>query len=87
MEKTPQDSESRHADKIIVRLPDGMRARLQQAARTASRTMNAEVVARLTASFDESAETDLHAAVAMIQADLAEIKRRTARKKPAAKKR
>ena len=38
-------------DKFIVRLPDGMRDRIGIAARENKRTMNAEIVARLEASF------------------------------------
>lgn len=39
------------ADKFIVRFPDGMRDRIADAAKTANRTMNAEIVVRLQASF------------------------------------
>lgn len=48
---------SRTADKIMIRLPDGMRERLTAAAEEAGRSVNAEVVARLEASFvrDEEA--------------------------------
>lgn len=42
------------ADKFIVRLPDGMRDRIAEAARGNNRTMNAEVVARLQDSFESS---------------------------------
>lgn len=52
MERTPpQDTESRHADKYIVRFPDGMRDQLKEAAKANNRTMNAEIVARLQESF------------------------------------
>lgn len=50
--KLPQDTESRHADKYIIRFPDGMRDRLKEEARTNNRTLNAEIVARLQASFE-----------------------------------
>lgn len=40
------------ADKVLVRMPDGMRGRLKDAAKSNNRTMNAEIVARLQASFD-----------------------------------
>lgn len=46
-DRTPQT-----ADKYIVRFPDGMRDRIAQAAKQSNRSMNAEVVARLQASFD-----------------------------------
>lgn len=42
---------SEKADKFLLRLPDGMRDKLKQSAKAASRTMNAEVVARLEGSF------------------------------------
>lgn len=45
-DRTPQD-----ADKYIVRFPDGMRERLKIEAHTNKRTLNAEIVARLEASF------------------------------------
>lgn len=40
------------ADKVLVRMPDGMRDNLKAAAKANNRTMNAEIVARLQASFD-----------------------------------
>jgi predicted aminopeptidase len=43
--------ESRTADKFIVRLPDGMRDQIAEAARANNRTMNAEVIARLQQTF------------------------------------
>lgn len=55
MEKKPQDSASRDADKYIVRFPDGMRERIAEAAKANNRSMNAEIVARLQASFASTA--------------------------------
>ena len=52
MEKKPQDTESRHADKYVVRFPSGMRDRIREASETSGRSMNAEIVARLQESFD-----------------------------------
>lgn len=43
-----QESESRSLDKVIVRLPDGMRDELKALASEHKRSMNAEIVARLT---------------------------------------
>lgn len=43
----PQDTESRSLDKVIVRLPDGMRDELKEMAAHNKRSMNAEIVARL----------------------------------------
>ena len=50
--KKPQDTESRHADKYIVRFPAGMRDRIAEAAKAHNRSMNAEIVARLSGSFE-----------------------------------
>ncbi|QGA55856.1 Arc family DNA-binding protein [Brucella sp. 2280] len=46
-----QETASRSLDKIIVRLPDGMRDRLKEVAEQNNRSVNAEVVARLEQSF------------------------------------
>lgn len=40
------------ADKVLVRMPDGMRDNLKTAAKANNRTMNAEIVARLQQSFE-----------------------------------
>ncbi|WP_188072771.1 Arc family DNA-binding protein [Sphingobium jiangsuense] len=48
---------SRQLDKFIVRLPDGMRARIDEASKVSKRTMNAEIVARLEASFKAEEDT------------------------------
>ncbi|MGC9445990.1 Arc family DNA-binding protein [Cereibacter johrii] len=42
-----QKSDSRELDKVIVRLPDGMRDRIKTAAEANNRSMNAEIVATL----------------------------------------
>lgn len=52
MEKKPQDTPSRHADKYIVRFPEGMRDKIAAAAEENGRSMNAEIIARLQASFE-----------------------------------
>ncbi|WP_322997492.1 Arc family DNA-binding protein [Castellaniella sp.] len=49
-----QESPSRDLDKVIVRLPEGMRDRLKAAAADNNRSMNAEIVARLEGSFSDS---------------------------------
>lgn len=46
-----QDTPSRDLDKVIVRLPDGMRDDLKLMAEANKRSMNAEIVARLEESF------------------------------------
>lgn len=38
-------------DRVMVRLPDGMREKLKEAAKAGKRTMNAEIVARLEFAF------------------------------------
>ncbi len=39
------------ADKVLVRMPDGMRDRIKAAAKEHNRTMNAEIIDRLDRSF------------------------------------
>lgn len=46
---------SRTADQFVVRLPDGMRDQIAEAAKSNNRSMNAEIVARLLQSFDAPA--------------------------------
>lgn len=41
----------RDSDKFMLRFPDGMRDRIAEAAKASNRSMNAEIVARLEASF------------------------------------
>lgn len=41
------------ADRFLVRMPDGMRERIAEAAKATGRSMNAEIVARLQDSFIE----------------------------------
>ena len=50
------DFPSRGLDKFVLRLPEGMRDKIGVAARTNTRTMNAEIVQRLEASFSSSGE-------------------------------
>ncbi|WP_104012253.1 Arc family DNA-binding protein [Burkholderia anthinoferrum] len=52
MTKKPFPSEQQ--ERFIVRLPDGMRDRIAEAAKTNNRSMNAEIVARLEESFSEA---------------------------------
>ncbi|WP_260465903.1 MULTISPECIES: Arc family DNA-binding protein [Stutzerimonas] len=42
----------RAADKFVVRLPDGMREKVAEVARTSHRSMNSEIVARLEESLN-----------------------------------
>jgi len=43
---------SRTADKFVVRLPDGLRERINEAAENNHRSMNGEIVARISGSLD-----------------------------------
>lgn len=54
-------SVGRESDKFMLRLPDGMRDRIAEAAKEHGRSMNAEIVARLQDSFDgPSPSTEFH---------------------------
>ena len=68
---------SRLAEKIVVRLPDGMRDRLAAAAKVNGRSANAEVVARLERSFHEmpSSIEELRAHHAEVMEMLRQVKR------------
>lgn len=46
---------SRGSDQFMVRFPDGMRDKIRQAADSNGRSMNAEIIARLEASFESMA--------------------------------
>lgn len=48
----------RGSDKFVVRLPDGMRGRIANAAREAGRSMNAEIVAALEEVYPAVSEAD-----------------------------
>ena len=43
-------------DKFMLRLPDGMRERIREAAEQNKRSMNAEIIARLEASFSPATD-------------------------------
>lgn len=53
-----QETPSRSLDKIIARLPDGMRDRLKNAAEENNRSVNAEVVHSLSVSLGADAIDD-----------------------------
>lgn len=65
---------SDEADKYVVRLPGGMRDKISREAKLANRSMNAEIVARLEASFvfiDHSAQlTQLSTALKAAEREL-----------------
>ena len=50
------------AEKFVVRFPDGMRDQIAESAKKNGRTMNAEIVARLQASFEPTSSLDAVAA-------------------------
>lgn len=56
MQITSQKSEtaydSRTADKFVLRLPEGLRARISQVAEKNHRSMNGEMIARIDGSLD-----------------------------------
>lgn len=47
----------RESDKFVLRLPDGMRALIAEAAKASGRSMNAEIVSRLESSFEPRSYT------------------------------
>lgn len=55
-------SDSRTADKFVLRLPDGLRGRIDDEAAANFRSMNSEIVARLVRSLDGSDSTRDHQA-------------------------
>lgn len=68
---------SRTAPKIMIRLPEGMRELIAEAAERNGRSMNAEIVARLDRSFDADAETnDFTARMREFEADLRDMRAR-----------
>lgn len=68
----------RGSDQFVVRFPDGMRDRIAEAAKAAGRSMNAEIVARLDASFSPAVpgEADLAAYTAIMEFVFEDMKRR-----------
>jgi len=51
---TSEKVTGRDSDKIMLRVPDGMRDRIAEVAKANGRSMNAEIVARLQGSFEGS---------------------------------
>lgn len=48
----PQNSPSRHLDQFLVRFPDGMRDRIAAQAKANGRSMNSEIIQRLSATLE-----------------------------------
>lgn len=67
MAKTPYPSEMQ--DRFIVRLPDGMRDKIAELAKQNSRSMNAEIVARLERTFSQESPQSDDIVVTMSQFD------------------
>lgn len=67
----------RGSDQFMVRLPDGMRERLRDAADANNRSMNAEIVARLEHSF-EAPMVDRAVIDALAQEMLSEVRKQLA---------
>lgn len=64
MENTKPKRAPQQGDKYILRFPEGMRERIAEAAKANNRSMNAEILARIEASFE--AQEDARVAVAPI---------------------
>ncbi len=65
---------SRTADRIMIRLPDGMRDQLSELAKLHGRSVNAEVVARLEESLNRSGPADLAAQLEDVQQKLGSLR-------------
>ena len=60
-----QTTNSRSADKFVIRLPDGLRDRISEVARDHHRSMNSEIIARLMQSIETEAHSQLTDAVTL----------------------
>ena len=54
----PQERSPQPQDKYVVRFPDGLRETLKREAERNNRSLNAEIIARLEASFTEAARLE-----------------------------
>jgi polyhydroxyalkanoate synthesis regulator phasin len=57
VEETKQKT-GRDSDQFILRFPEGMRQRISKLAEASGRSMNAEIIARLKASFENEGRVD-----------------------------
>jgi hypothetical protein len=64
----PDSRGSRTADQFLLRLPEGMRDRIRQAAEANGRSMNAEVLATLAEAYPGPEAPDLSAIIEDLQA-------------------
>ncbi len=58
MDKKPYPSDA--ADKFVLRLPEGMRERIAEFAKQAGRSMNAEIVARISESYTTQLRSEIN---------------------------
>jgi predicted DNA-binding protein len=74
--KKPQATTGRGSDKFILRLPEGMRARIQALAAQKGRSMNSEVIAALEKYIENDDSTGLlWDAVEELQNEIKDLKR------------
>jgi len=66
---------SRFLDKIVLRLPDGLRARIKAVADANKRSVNQELVLLLEASYPEPDPQDLARSMTAMMAELIEMRR------------
>lgn len=69
---------SRGSDQFALRFPDGMRARIRDAAEKNGRSMNSEILARLEPPVSSAATLHAHIAVEIDEYIQLEVKRRLA---------
>lgn len=74
----PAMGEARDQNRFLVRMPDGMRDRIAQAAKANGRSMNAEIIHRLELTFEglPSTPEEFEKVHRMIEATLERIERR-----------
>lgn len=78
----PRDTKTKDWDQVTIRLPDGMRDRINQIAEKNKRSANAEIVLRLERSLSSKDNPDIVAMRECFQAELAKaIEILSARKK------
>ncbi|ESX80233.1 DNA-binding protein [Mesorhizobium sp. LSHC420B00] len=61
-------------DRFIIRLPDGMRDQINEAAKINGRTMTAEIVTRLRMSFESEGKSPSGEPVRPLEEEVAELK-------------
>lgn len=62
---TTTHTNSRNADKFVIRLPDGLRDRISEVARGHHRSMNSEIIARLVQSIEIEEHNNLNDAITL----------------------